>query len=111
MRGGSGLSTDEAKQCISDSSEEIALATFILETAQSILGIDPLVFPRVDLVRDRGQWICMELEMNEPALHLEAKEYCVCSQLADAIMASGAVSSGGQREVRLRSFSAGFASR
>jgi hypothetical protein len=111
VRVGSGLSTDEVEQCISASPEEIALATYILETAQYILGIDPLVFARVDLVRDRGQWMCMELELNEPALHLEANEYRACSQLADAIMASGAISSGGQREVRQGSFCAGFVSR
>jgi hypothetical protein len=51
----------------------------------------------------------MELEINEPALHLEANEYRACSQLADAIMASGTVSSKGQREVRLGSVCAGFA--
>lgn len=97
VRLSSGLSTDEPERCISASPEEIALASFILETAQKLLGIDTLIFARVDLVRDRGQWMCMELEINEPALHLEANEYRACSQLADAIIASGAVSSGGHR--------------
>jgi hypothetical protein len=99
VRLSSGLSTDEPEQCISASPEEIALASFILETAQHVLGIDALVFARVDLVRDRDQWMCMELEINEPALHLEANEYRACAQLADAIVASGAVSSGGRRSV------------
>lgn len=97
VRLSSGLSTDEPEQCISASPEKIALASFTLETAQQVLGIDPLVFARVDLVRDHGQWMCMELEMNEPALHLEANEYRACSQLAEAIMASGAISSGRHR--------------
>ncbi|HLG75798.1 MAG TPA: hypothetical protein VKX46_05250 [Ktedonobacteraceae bacterium] len=97
VRLSSGLSTDEPEQCISASSEEIALASFILEAAQQVLGIDTLVFARVDLVRDGGQWMCMELEINEPALHLEANEYRACSQLADAIIASGMVSSTGHR--------------
>ncbi len=103
VRVGSGLSTDEVEQCISASPEEIALATSILETAQYILHTDPLVFARVDLVREGDQWRCMELEMNEPALHLEANAYRACSQLADAIMTSSAVFSDGQREVRLGS--------
>jgi len=66
--------------------DEMALAQLTMKTAERLLAVAPLLFGRVDLIRDEeGQWRLMELEVNEPALHLEATN--ALTGLADAFMA------------------------
>ena len=51
--------------------EEVALAQRIMRVVEQMLGCGPLLYGRVDLVRDGGQLYLMELELTEPVLHLE----------------------------------------
>lgn len=60
---------------IEPSGEERTLATLVMRTAERMLGLGPLLFGRVDLVRDTtGELRLMELELTEPLLHLEYNE-------------------------------------
>jgi hypothetical protein len=56
---------------ISPSKAEIALASFVMQVAGHLLA-QPLLYGRVDIIRDdAGMYRIMELELIEPALHLE----------------------------------------
>jgi len=51
--------------------EEVALAKRTMQVVEQLLGYGPLLYGRVDLVRENEQLYLMELELTEPMLHLE----------------------------------------
>lgn len=88
----------EEKSVLHPTPAEMELATQVVAAAEQLLGI-PLLFARVDIVcGNDGKPRLLELEINEPMLHLEFGEACMLLAHAIVSRCTNARHFGGEHE-------------
>jgi glutathione synthase/RimK-type ligase-like ATP-grasp enzyme len=94
MRKGAMLRTNALDRTALFRAEQMARATApddalaVAHAALDACGFSDLLYARVDLVRYRGEWVLMELELTEPSLFLSHSEEATARFASDLVAAA-----------------------